>query len=208
MIPEAARKTIKEWKADQRVDDLRGDGVQAGRLEKRMVVSDAGTTRAAGAIGFVTEVTNVTPASAGGSGPATLATPAPLWPRERPNSRQNGHEGPLAWPRRRCRGQGDGGVAKETLAWPKRHWHGQRDHAPRQPNRPRRLLSGPTDPQDPRLPSSTNNPVPNVTSWTGRIVAMRGAPPVARTRDGCARAGAARLPAELHATLAGPRNLT
>ena len=74
MIPEAARKTIKEWKADQRVDDLRGDGVQAGRLETRMVVSDAGATRAAGAIGFVTEVTNVTPASAGGSGPATLAT--------------------------------------------------------------------------------------------------------------------------------------
>ena len=137
MIPEAARKTIKEWKADQRVDDLRGDGVQAGRLERRMVVSDAGTTRAAGAIGFVTEVTNVTPASAGGSGPATLATPAPLWPRERPNSRQNGHERTA-------------GVAKATVAWPKRRWRGQRDGG-----------------------VAKEYPVPNVTSWTGRIVAMR-----------------------------------
>src|SRR6266542_2123821 len=134
MIPEAARKTIKEWKADQRVDDLRGDDVQAGRLERRMVVSDAGATRAAGAIGFVTEVTNVTAASAGWSGPATLATPAPLWPRERPNSRQNGHErtagvakATVAWPKRRWRGQGDGGVAKATVAWPRRRWRGQGD---------------------------------------------------------------------------------
>jgi len=123
MIPEAARKTIKEWKADQRVDDLRGDGVQAGRLERRMVVSDAGTTRAAGAIGFVTEVTNVTPASAGRSGPATLATPAPLWPRERPNSRQNGHERTA-------------GVAKETVAWPKRRWRGKETLARSKRSRP------------------------------------------------------------------------
>src|SRR6266498_3598935 len=107
MIPEAARKTIKEWKADQRVDDLRGDGVQAGRLERRMVVSDAGTTRAAGAIGFVTEVTNVTPASAGGSGPATLATPPVL---SCPFCRLFG----------RSRGQSGAGVAKATVAWPKR----------------------------------------------------------------------------------------
>src|SRR6266540_197100 len=93
-------------------------------------------------IGFVTEVTNVTPASAGGSGPATLATPAPLWPRERPNSRQNGHERTA-------------GVAKETAAWPRRRRRGQRDGG-----------------------VAKEYPVPNVTSWTGRIVAMRGAPPV------------------------------
>src|SRR6266540_3699734 len=101
-----------------------------------MVVSDAGTTRAAGAIGFVTQVTNVTAGSAGGYGPATLATPAPLWPRERPNSRQNGHEktagvakATVAWPRRRCRGQGDAAVAKATLPWPRRRCRGQGDGA-------------------------------------------------------------------------------
>src|SRR6266498_2693971 len=97
-----------------------------------MVVSDAGTTRAAGAIGFVTQVTNVTAGSAGGYGPATLATPAPLWPRERPNSRQNGHEktagvakATVAWPRRRWRGQRNGGVAKARVGWPRRGWRGQ-----------------------------------------------------------------------------------
>src|SRR6266540_504073 len=50
-----------------------------------------------------------------------------LWPRQRHFGHVNvqivdktGMKGPLAWPKRRCRGQGDGGVAKETLARSKR----------------------------------------------------------------------------------------
>ncbi len=80
-----------------------------------------------------------------------------LWPRQRHFGHVNvqivdktGMKGPLTWPKRRWRGQGDGGVAKERVAWPKRRWRGQRDGG-----------------------VAKEYPVPNVTSWTGRIVAMR-----------------------------------
>src|SRR6266542_791424 len=50
-----------------------------------------------------------------------------LWPRHgllghlnAKNSRQNGHETPLRWPKKRWRGQGAAGVAKAPLAWPKK----------------------------------------------------------------------------------------
>src|SRR6266542_3058686 len=56
------------------------------------------------------------------------------WPRQRHFGHVNvqivdktGMKGPLAWPRRRWRGQGDGGVAKATVAWPRRRWRGQGD---------------------------------------------------------------------------------
>ncbi len=52
-------------------------------LEYRMVVLDTGRLPPAGVGGFVTAVTAAPPASAGGSGPASLATPRTRWPRER-----------------------------------------------------------------------------------------------------------------------------
>src|SRR6266540_3838288 len=113
--------------ADQRVDDLRGDGVQAGRLERRMVVSDAGTTRAAGAIGLSQR-------SLMSQRPQRAGLGRRLWPRQRHFGHVNvqivdktGMKGPLTWPRRRWRGQGDADVAKERVAWPKRGWRGQRE---------------------------------------------------------------------------------
>src|SRR6266498_1670558 len=83
-------------------------------LRLRMVVSDTGRRPQPGAAGFVTPVTAATPASAGGSRPASLATPTPPWPRERCSVPVL----PVILA---------AGVAKATLAWPKRRWRGQSD---------------------------------------------------------------------------------
>src|SRR6266540_5623105 len=82
-----------------------------------MVVSDAGRLPPAGVGGFVTDVTAAPPASAGGSRPASLATPRTLWPPERQKQ-----------PTKRARNAA--GVAKEALAWPRRRWRGQRCASP------------------------------------------------------------------------------
>src|SRR6266498_4824568 len=72
-----------------------------------MIVSDTGRLPPAGVGGLVTDVTAAPPASAGGSRPASLATPRTLWPRERQKQ-----------PTKRARNAA--GVAKAPLAWPKR----------------------------------------------------------------------------------------
>src|SRR6266542_2274993 len=100
-----------------------------------------------------------------------------LWPRQRHFGHVNvqivdktGMKGPLTWPKRRWRGQRDAGVAKATLAWPKRRWRGQRDGgvAKETVAWPKRRWRGQRDGG-----VAKEYPVPNVTSWTGRIVAMR-----------------------------------